>query len=216
MGEIGMSRKHTRRLATATAGLALLGALGACGSGSDEPSGSGGASASSEPSESPSTGESGDSGAAEGLADPGDDLLDDIKRGAVFQGTDQRLTWSFPESYESETQQQAQSSDGEKSYEITIGFKANTTAQAEGESVTEGMEGATVEEVEVRDQPFVTTAADTEEGSLRTFFWTPEGATTTYAVLFYAIGSTVADTPAERLDEVYQTVGSLALDDETS
>lgn len=208
-----MSR-HTRRLTTAAAGLALLTALSACGSGSDEPSGSDGASASSEPSESSSAGAS---GAAEGLADPGDDLLDDVERGAVFRGTDQRLTWSFPESYETETAQQAQSSDGdgEKSFEITIGSKLDTTSQAEGESVTEGMDGATVEEVEVRGQPFVATAADTEQGSLRTFFWTPEGAPITYAVLFYAIGSSVADTPAERLEEVYQTVGSLALDGET-
>ncbi|ROR91945.1 hypothetical protein [Nocardioides aurantiacus] len=207
-----MSRMHTRRLTTAACGLALLAALGACGSGSDEPSGSGGATSSSEPSESSS---GSDAVATEDLADPGEDLLDGPRLGVVFEGTDQRLTWRFPESYESETAQQATSGEGAETYEMTIGFKAGTTAQAEGESVTEGMEGATVEEVQVRDKTMVTTAADTDGGSLRTFFWTPEGSDTTYAVLFYAIGTSVTDTPAERLDELYQTIGSLAVDDRT-
>ncbi|KQT89564.1 hypothetical protein ASG49_17720 [Marmoricola sp. Leaf446] len=149
-------------------------------------------------------------------ADPGEDLLDDVVRGVVIKGTDRNLTWKFPETYETSDAQQAssQDEDGAK-YDLAIGFKAGTDSRTEGQALADRADAdqeVTVDEVEVGGKPIVTTATDSTSGSLRTYFWSPDGVDGTYAVLLFAYDTTVADTPGERLDEVYQTVGSLDLE----
>ena len=209
-----MSRRHLRGLASAASALVLLTALGACGSSEEESGSSGsGGSSSSEPS-----GEASGGGTEPtvDLADPGDDLLDGATRGVVLQGTSARLTWRFPESYEPQNAQQASASgDGGEKFDLSIGYKAGTTAAADGEAMkaqAEPGQEVTVDEVEIGDKKIVRTATESDSGTLRTFLWTPDGADGTYAVLFLSYGAGLDDTPAERLDEVYQTVGSLALD----
>lgn len=209
-----MRARQTRAVGAVLACMVAL-ALAGCGQ-SEGGGGSAEDSGAATPSPSASTGVEADGAASVDPADPGEDLLDDVVRGVVIKGTDRNLKWKFPQTYEASDAQQAssQDEDGAK-YDLAIGFKAGTDSRTEGQALADRADAdqeVTVDEVEVGGKPIVTTATDSPSGSLRTYFWSPEGVDGTYAVLLFAYDTTVADTPGERLDEVYQTVGSLDLE----
>lgn len=137
------------------------------------------------------------------------------------------MTWRFPESYDtsfSETQQ-ATAADGEVEYQLTVGAKPGVDRVSEGEALAQDADAATqlgvedvdvegaTEEVSVGELSLTLATLDSAESSLRAFFLTPEDEDATYAVLFRA-GTSLADTPDERLAEVYQMVASLELEPE--
>lgn len=224
-----MTRRATHRAAAVTTALLLTATLGACG-GEDEAAGqeSSGPSASSSPSPSPSGSptasepadpgsSSSSAGLVEALADPGDDLLDGARRGAVFEGTDVELSWRFPEGWETTDGRSATLDDPATGpVDIAVGAKPGVTrtddAAALGDAV--GPDVTTeVQEVEVRGVPFSLVTQEADDIAAHFLLWSPDGEQVTYAVILYG-PPPLADTPPELLSALAQVAGSLEYGDE--
>lgn len=211
-----MSRTLPRRLAATAALVALLVGASACGgSDTDDATADESPGATAAPEDTSTA-----SDLPEQISDPGDDLLASPPQAAVFEGTDAELTWRLPASYEAEDSsgRQATSSDGDVTYSLTVGAKAGADRRAEADSYVSDSDGdvtSEVTELTVGETEMSVVTADTGDLGNRAFFFTPEGTETTYAVLFFSSTATADLLPErlpERLEELYQLLGSLEVD----
>lgn len=147
------------------------------------------------------------------VADPGDDLLDNARRGVVLTGTDTNVSWRLPEDcYESlDSQQAACDADG-GTYELVVGGKpgVDVATAAEEQLARTAQDGRSTEpqKLTVGGRDFTVIEYGGDTGSVTTFLHQPPRVDATYAVIFTA-PDRLAAVPQERLDEVYQMLGSL-------
>ena len=147
------------------------------------------------------------------LASPGDDLLDNARRGVVLTGTETNVSWRLPEDcYESlDSQQAACDADG-GTYELVVGGKpgVDVATAAEEQLARTAQDGQSAEprKITVGGRDFTVIEYGGNGGSVTTFLHQPPRVDATYAVIFTA-PDRLADVPQERLDEVYQMLGSL-------
>ena len=205
-----MSRTLSRplsRAAAAAAAVALAAGLAACGSSGSEEDAD--ASASDSAGASPSA--SGDA------ADPGDDLLQRPRVGLVFKGSGTNASWRFPTTYETpEGPQKGVLTQDGVGYLIATGYKADATAQdavaalQQEAATTEGAGDLEVGEETVAGNTFSTAVLSDEDSSLRAYYFTPEGGSDSYQLIFQA-SQPLDEVPAERLEEFQQFLGSFEL-----
>ncbi len=204
-----MSRTLSRRLtraATAAAAVALATGLAACGSsGGEEDAGASG-SASASPS------------ASSDAADPGDDLLQRPRVGLVFKGSGTSASWRFPEAYETpEGPQKGVLSQDGVAYLIAAGYKSDATRQdavaalEQEADTTAGAGDLEVGEETVAGNTFSTAVLSDADSSLRAYYFTPEGGSDSYQLIFQA-AQPLDEVPAERLEEFQQFLGSFELE----
>lgn len=147
------------------------------------------------------------------VADPGDDLLDNARRGVVLTGTDTDVSWRLPEDcYESlDSQQAACDADG-GTYELVVGGKpgVDVATAAEEQLARTAQDGQSTEprKITLGGRDFTVIEYGGNGGSVTTFLHRPPRVDATYAVIFTA-PDRLADVPQERLDEVYQMLGAL-------
>lgn len=204
-----MSRTLSRRLtraATTAAAVALATGLAACGSsGGEEDAGASG-SASASPS------------ASSDAADPGDDLLQRPRVGLVFKGSGTSASWRFPEAYETpEGPQKGVLSQDGVAYLIAAGYKSDATRQdavaalEQEADTTAGAGDLEVGEETVAGNTFSTAVLSDADSSLRAYYFTPEGGSDSYQLIFQA-AQPLDEVPAERLEEFQQFLGSFELE----
>lgn len=206
-----------RRATVGVTAAVLMAALGGCGTDEKKPGAS--ATASSEPSVSASAGGSSDGPFTtafqpKDVPDPGDDLLDRIRKSAVFSGAMLKASWKFPESFESEPLATTKAYSKDKRFRITMGLGQGDQAKAEAaledarrQAVTKGQK-ATFSTVTVAGREYAVLVQDTPEVGILTYAHAPKGSQQFFVAQF-ASDVPLADVPKEQLDGFLQTVGSM-------
>jgi hypothetical protein len=203
-----------RKIAAVAAGAVLAITLAACSSSEEsDPSGKPSQASSDAPSkESDGAGQT--AFTPRDVADPGDDLLGNIRLGKLFAGALLKSSWKFPTSYEAASGDTARAYTKDEQFRITIqagpgdqsrAAAAMASAQRQAEAKDQK---ASLHTVSVKGREFAVLVQDTPEAAILTYAHAPEGDTKFYIVQL-AAAMNLADVPQEQLDAFQQTLGSL-------